>query len=227
MTQIHDVKTQQTIDTLHHLYKTGARKISVLIRHSEKFFTSDAGMEPFMGLTDNGKAFAVEFGSLLGNNTVPRLYSSFMGRCIETAYLIDKGFSKKHHQSLDHNCVDNMLSPFYVKDIDEVVRQAEKYGSEKFLRNWFDHGVGENIIENPEKTSDRLTRFMLDRLKTLNKNQIAICVSHDWNIYAVKEFKLNLQLEDSGDVGYLDGIFFFEKDNRTYISNYQTDPIAV
>jgi len=227
MTRIHEVKTRQTIATLHHLRKTGAEKISVLLRHSEKFFTEDAGMEPFMGLTDNGKAFAVEFGSLLDTDTVPLLYSSFMGRCIETAYLIDKGFSKKHHQTLNHNCVDKMLSPFYVKNIDEVVRQAENNGSEKFLRNWFDHSIDENIIENPEKTSDRITRFMLDRLKTLDKNQIAICVSHDWNMFAVKEFKLNLQLETSGDVGFLEGIFFFEKDNRTYISNYQTDPVEL
>ena len=227
MTRIQEVKTQQTIASLNQLIEAGAEKIGVLIRHSERFFTEDAAMEPFMGLTDNGKEFAREFGSLLGTNTMPRLYSSFMGRCIETAYLIDKGFSEKHHQRLDHNCVDKMLSPFYVKNIDEVVRQVLKHGSDFFLRNWFDQRIDENIIENPQKASDRLTRFMFERINALNINQIAVCVSHDWNIFAIKEFKLGLQHETSGDIGFLDGIFFFEKDNQTYLSNYQTSPVEL
>jgi len=68
---------------------------------------------------------------------------------------------------------------------------------------------------------------MKEKIKNLKENQIAICVSHDWNIYPLKEFKLDLKLEVAGEVGYLDGLVFFEKENQYYITNFQTDPILL
>lgn len=227
MTRIYDIRIQQTIDTLNQLIDEGIKKIGLLIRHSERFFTKDPDMEAFMGLTDSGKALALDFGALLRAKPSPCLYSSFMGRCIETAYLIDKGFTRKNRIDLDHTCVDKMLSPFYVKQIEPVVRQVKKEGNHDFLRNWFDNRVDDRIIETPEKTSALINEFMIEKFTHLKENQMAICVSHDWNIFAVKEVELGLKHETSGDIGYLDGVFYFEKEERTYITNYQTDPVGI
>jgi broad specificity phosphatase PhoE len=180
-----------------------------------------------MELTDDGKKFAFEFGTKLALSPLPKLYSSFLGRCIETAYLIDKGFTQKYGTNVEHNCVNDMLAPFYVLNIKKTVQKLQKEGNNLFLRNWFNNRIDEKIMENPEKTSDRLARFMIDRIKLLEENQIAICVSHDWSIYPLKEFKLGLKHESAGDVGYLDGILFFEKQNRYYITNYQTSPVQL
>jgi hypothetical protein len=223
----YEVRTKQTIDTINLLMDKGIKKISVLIRHSDRFFSEQADQEPFMGLTDEGKTFAIDFGASLPANPIPKLCSSFLGRCIETAFLIDKGFTKKHNQSIDHNCMNVMLSPFYIKDIKKAVNCVEKQGSDIFLRNWFDSKINENIIENPKKTTDLLCEFMVEQIKNLKDNQMAICVSHDWNIYPLKEFKLGLKHEKEGDVGYLDGIVFFEKENQYYITNYQTSPVLL
>ncbi|NOX33275.1 MAG: histidine phosphatase family protein [Deltaproteobacteria bacterium] len=227
MAQYYEVRTEETIDTINFLLDNNIKKISVLIRHSERFFTKDASLEPFMGLTDNGKKIAFDFGQAIRSNPLPKLSSSFMGRCIETAFLIDKGFTKKNHRTLEHNSLNDKLSPFYVKDIEKTIPLVEKYGNELFLRNWFDKRIDESIMENPEKTSDILCEFMIEQIKNLKENKIAVCVSHDWNIYPVKEFKLGLKAETAGDVGYLDGLVFFEKENKYYITNYQAQPVLL
>ena len=227
MTQKYEVRTKQTLDTINHLLDDGIEKISVLIRHSDRFFTEDPKLEPFMGLTDDGKKFAVGFGATIRSNPLPKLCSSFLGRCIETAFLIDKGYTKKNNRTIDHNCMNDVLAPFYVKDTQKAIHLIEKQGNKIFLRNWFDNRIDESIMENPERTSDLLSEFMVEQIKKLTQNRIAICVSHDWNIFPLKEFKLGLKHETAGDVGYLDGVVFFEKENQYYITNYQTNPILL
>lgn len=227
MTQKPKMRSGQTIDTINQLLDNGIRKISVLIRHSDRTFTKDANLEPFMKLTDEGKEFAFEFGAGLRPTPLPKLYSSFLGRCIETAYLIDKGFTKKHNRTLEHNCINDMLTPFYVIDIEETVHRVKKQGNDLFLRNWFDKRIDERIMENPEKTADSLSEFMIEHIKESDENRMAVCVSHDWNIYPLKEFKLGLKHETAGDVGYLDGVVFFEKENQYYITNHQTGPVLL
>ncbi len=223
----YQVRTKQTIDTINGLMDNGIKKIGVLIRHSERCFSENADLEPFMGLTEKGKDLAVDFGINLRSDIQPKLYSSFLGRCVETAFLIDKGFTKKNNQNIDHNCMDAMLSPFYVKDIEKAVPLIEKNGNDHFLRNWFDGRIDEDVMENPKKTSDILNDLMKTKIKNLKNNQMAICVSHDWNIYPLKEFSMDLKLEASGEVGYLDGLVFFEKENQYYITNYQSKPILI
>ncbi|RLC05168.1 MAG: histidine phosphatase family protein [Deltaproteobacteria bacterium] len=227
MAKEYKLKAKQTMDTINYLLDDGIKKISLIIRHSARFFTEETRLEPFMGLTDEGKDFAFDFGAAIRPNPVPKLCSSFMGRCIETAFLIDKGFTQKNNQTIDHNCLERMLTPFYVKDIEKALPLIEKQGNDLFLRNWFDNRIDDTIMENPEKTADLLSEFMVEQIKNLKKNQIAICVSHDWNIFPLKEFKLGLKHETAGDVGYLEGIVFFEKDNQYYMTHYQTDPILL
>jgi len=227
MTRKHEVRTQQTIGRINYLLDNGIKKISVLIRHSDRFFSEDARREPFMGLTSEGMEFAFDFGASLRSEPVPRLCSSFIGRCIETAFLIDKGFTKKNLRSINHNTLNDTLSPFYIKDIEKAVHLVEKQGSDLFLRNWFDNHIEDSIMESPEKTSKLLSQFMINQIKTLKENQIAFCVSHDWNIFPLKEFLMGLKHETAGDIGYLDGVIFFEKENQYFITNYQADPILL
>jgi len=227
MTLKYEVRTEQTINTINTILDQGADKISVLIRHSDRFFSKEIKLEPFMGLTERGRNFAFEFGLQLRSNPIPRLCSSFIGRCIETAYLIDKGFTKQNSITLDHNYLTDILGPLFVKDVEKAIKLAQNQETNLFLREWFDKRIDESIMEDPEKTSDNLSEFMVDQIKSLKNNQIALCISHDWSIFPIKEFKMNLKHETSGDVGYLDGLIFFEKDNKYYITNYQSDPILL
>jgi hypothetical protein len=82
-------------------------------------------------------------------------------------------------------------------------------------------------MENPATTAAALIRFMTEQVNGLADKEIAICVSHDWNIFPLKEFALGLPHEEAGDIGYLDGVVFFENKNRMYITSYQADPRPV
>ena len=223
----YELKTQQTIETINRLLDQGIKKTSVIIRHSDRFYAEIARQEPFMGLTVQGRDFAYDLGSQLRSNPVPRLCSSFIGRCVETSYLIDKGFTKQNNINLDHNYLADLLGPLYIKDVEKAVTMFKEQESNVFLRNWFDKHIDENIMENPEKTADDLCDFMVDQIKTLKENQIALCISHDWTIFCIKEFKMDLKHETAGDVGYLDALVFFEKDNKYYITNYQKEPVLL
>ena len=227
MKRIHEVRSQQTLDTLTSLKQEGVEKIGLLLRHSERFFCEDARMEPFMGLTEEGKTYAVDMGKNLTVTPLPCLKSSFFGRCIETAYLIDKGFSQAHGTCLSHNCTDHTLAPFYIKEIEAAINMVDEQGSKRFLRNWFDHKIDESVMENPETSCDRLCEFMKNEIASLAPQTVSICISHDWNIFPIKEFKMGLTHEASGDVGYLDGLAFFEKQGQYYVTNYQTGPVLI
>lgn len=227
MTRIHKLKAEQTLNSINSLLDQGIKKISLLVRHSERLFSTEARMEPFMELTHAGKNFAYDFGRALQPEPLPKLYSSFMGRCIETAYLIDKGFTTRHNRILEHSTIDNRLAPFYIKDIDKAVKTILAQGNDLFIRNWFDGKMDEDMIENPEKTADLICSFMIEQVRNLPENQMAISITHDWNIYPVKEFKLGLRHEECGDVGYLESILVFENHNRYYITGFQTDPVEL
>ncbi|MCP4723344.1 MAG: histidine phosphatase family protein [Desulfobacteraceae bacterium] len=220
----HEVRARQTIETITGLLEKGIQKISVIIRHSDRFFPTEARMEPFMGLTEAGKSFALELGKSLPEKPIPKLFSSTFGRCIETAYLIDKGYTQQHNTQVNHTITSDYLAPFYIKDIEKAIHLVQTQGSDLYIRNWFDNKIDDDIMENPEKTSAILSEYMTNRLKQLNGSEIAVCVSHDWNIFPLKEFKLGLAHETKGDVGYLDGVVFYEDGGQYFVTSFQSDP---
>ncbi len=228
MTRDYKVNTAQTIETINALLDDGVQKIGAMIRHSDRFYSDEAIMEPFMGLTNKGKGYAYDFGTQLRVQHPPKLYSSLMARCVETAYLIDKGFTKQHGINLDHNCMEHTLFAFYINDWVKALRHVSKTGTHPFLRSWFNRELDDDIMQNPIDTTNRMVDFMVEKVSQLENNQVAICVSHDWNIFPIKEFKLGLTHEEYGDVGYLDGVVFFEKDNQFFITSYQAkEPIPL
>jgi broad specificity phosphatase PhoE len=222
-----ELLSAQTLEIISKLKRDGIQKTGVIMRHSEKQFTTEPGMEPFMSLTDPGKEYAFDFGASLDSDLLPKLYSSTFGRCIETAYLIDKGFTQTHKKTLSHTRVSKILKPFYVNDVKKVSDQVDKEGNDAFLKQWFKKKLPDAVIMDPETTAAILSAFMIERIKELSDHEIAICISHDWNIFPIKEFLLHLLFKESGDVGYLEGIVYFQDHNTWYITSYQKAPVAL
>ena len=227
MQRKHELRSDKTLANIQELINQGIKKIAVIMRHSDRFFCEDARMEPFMGLTSNGKGYAQDMGAQLPTAPVPQMFSSFFGRCIETAYLIDKGYTKAHDKLIAHNVTCETLAPFYINDLERGIAMVEEQGSLKFIRNWFDGNIDESIMVDPQKTAQRLADFMVERLDALDENEMALCVSHDWNLFPLKEFYLGLKHEEAGDVGYLEGVIFFEKEGSHFITHYQGKPTAL
>ena len=215
--------SKNTLQILNRLIHDGASHISVLIRHADRHYTEESAKEPFMRLTSQGRATTFDFGRSLPGAIPIQLYSSFIGRCIETAYLIDKGYTIEHSHLLAHTIDEPLLSPSYINDIDKAVERLEQIGNHGFLRQWFDHQLDTSIIDHPEPAADRICNFMTGCLNASTDRSLTIAVSHDWNLFVVKEVKLNLRFEQTGDIGYLEGVFFYKKDGTTYIMDIGPD----
>ncbi len=224
MRPMEKIRDKETVNNLKQLIEDGAETISVIMRHSDRHFHEDSTMEPFMGLTEKGKDAAFHLGRSLPLEPVPRIFSSFFGRCIETACLIDKGYIKKHGRFIDHNTLAGELSPFYIKDIQRAIAMVSEAGTADFLRSWFNNEISDDIIMNPEQASDTIATFMVKHMKELSSKQVCLCVSHDWNLFTLKEYKLGLKHENYGNVGYLESVIIFEKQGRYYITNFQSEP---
>ena len=227
MTRKYEMKLDETLGVIGRLKDSGVKKLSVIIRHSERFFSENHRQEMFMPLTPKGRNRAFEFGQRLAGIATPVMHTSHIARCVETAYLIDKGFTKESGISIDHAVVDIPASPFYIKDVHPIIKMSRDMGSTKFLRHWFDQKIDPNIIEDPLVTCEEICGYMTGRLKELRDGQIAVCASHDWNLFPLKEFKFALPHETAGDVGYLEGVVFYEKEGQVFITCHQADPLTL
>ena len=218
------MRHQETLDTITGLMDEGVTKMAIIMRHSHRYFGEDSAKEPFLGLTQEGKAHAFDLGTWLPASLQPYFFSSFFGRCIETAFVMDKGYIKAHGVFSDHNILAEELAPFYVKDLTKAIAMMSQVGTPAFLRSWFNFEIDDTIMCNPERTADTIADFLVNRLDTLSSGEMAICVSHDWNLYPLKEFKLGLSHEEHGTVGFMEGIVVFEKEGNHYMTNYQSSP---
>lgn len=221
------LRSHHTIELVRNLIGQGIDRISLVLRHSDRQYSDNPRLEPFMGLNDTGKEYAFDLGKSFPLDLTPVLYSSHFGRCVETAYLIDKGFTSVTGKLLPHNTLNTNLTPFYVKDIVTATQMLVQTGSTQFVLNWFDKTIDESIMLDPEVTANRITDFMVSKLKELSPWQAAVCVTHDWNIFPIKQFKLGLSHEDALDAGYLDAVVFFEKDDRIFAAARQFDPVEI
>jgi broad specificity phosphatase PhoE len=217
----------QTLNTIKHLQKQGINKMAVIMRHSERHYDLDnpAG-EPFMNLTEKGKDLSLNFGEQLPPGMAVRAFSSFIGRCIETAYLIDKGYTSKGGKT-NSNSVEFFLSPFYAKNPAEILKTFLKSGSLSFVRSWLDGEFSSKVIDDPKDSAQKIVGFAKEHLAQSLENHINISITHDWNLYLVKEIFLGLKHEDAGAVEYLEGVVLYAHNNDLFITNHQTKPQAL
>ncbi len=216
----------QTLTLIKDLQAKGITKMSVMMRHSARYYDrGNPGKEPFLGLTEEGKQYSYDFGKRLPRGLTIKPFSSTYGRCIETAYLIDKGYTAQGGSTVN-NRVDAILSPSYVKKPFQLGKVMQKEATD-FIRFWFDGNIPEEIIEVPEKAAWNIVDFLAANLTDLSDNQVSLSVSHDWNMYLVKEQCMGLVHEEVGGVEYLESVVVYEEDNQRYLANHQCDPVTL
>lgn len=202
-----------------HLIETylcdGSRKGLVVLRHSVRHYDTDNPInEPFMGLTEEGKQASYAWGKALPPVKELRFFSSFIGRCIETAYLIDKGFVAAGGVTR-HNKIESTLSPFYIRDALGLFENYLK-GSD-FLPAWFNRAVPPKIIDPPEQVAAAMIAFWKKRLMDeASPARLDVCVTHDWNLYALRWHLLGIFPDHREKVDYLDGLVVFRDGNSDY-----------
>lgn len=205
----------------------GIDRMALLIRHSARHYDEDIRMEPFMCLTPKGRDMALALGAALPHSFSVEFFSSYIGRCIETAYLIDKGFIRNTGGLTRDNRVAESLAPFYVNDIKKTMNLVMEQEVLTFIRNWMDGAIGETILMNAREAARQMLRFLVGGLREIDKNTLQVSVTHDWNLYLIKEYALGLAHEQCGKVDYLEGVVVFLDGNKVFVANHQTGPIAL
>ena len=218
---------KETASVIRDLNSQGIDKLSLVLRHSARDYHRDIQLEPFMCLTDQGRDMALHLGTLFPENLCLSFFSSHIGRCIETAYLIDKGFVKKTGGFTENNRVSRTMAPFYVRDVNHVVDLVMGGDVLTFIRNWIDGRIPETVLMNARDAAEQILRFMAGCLRESERNTLQVSVTHDWSIYLLKEFGLDLPHENYGKIAYLEGVVLFEKDGGIFITNHQKEPIPL
>ncbi len=213
-------ETRQLVETF--LDKRTTRGL-VVLRHSVRHYDTDNPInEPFMGLTEEGKQLSYRWGRSLSLNKRLNFFSSFIGRCIETAYLMDKGYVAGGGVA-SNNVLEPTLSPFYIRD---ALRLFEKYLKEPgFLPAWFNRAVPPDIIDPPEQVAETMLGFWEKRLfEATASDQMDICVTHDWNLYVLRWYFLGIPPDSPEKVDYLDGLVVFRERKNCYVAASGLDP---
>lgn len=218
-----EVLGQATVEVVRQLRNEGVTNQVLLMRHSARHYSNDPRLEPFMGLTDGGKRASLAFGRGLGAEVPVTPCSSYIGRCIETAYLLQRGSGCR----TDHlNTLEEALSPFYVKDFQRTVELILEHDLTGFIRRWIDGEFSPEVMAPAADAASVMLRFAEGHL-TAEAPGLTVAVTHDWNLFTVKEFALKLPHETWGKVGYLEGVVLYRDGGRLMAVNHQRQPVAV
>jgi broad specificity phosphatase PhoE len=214
---------QATLDAIHELKNRGIGRMAVIMRHSARHYDpKDWSKDPLMGLTDEGKEAAYAFGENLPTDSVTRLFSSPVGRCVETASQIEKGNASKGGKT-EANKTIGRLATFFANDFLKAFEIIGAKGNAEFFRDWFSGKVPVDVMADPEASVAVLRKLLVDKLDEMSDNHIDILVSHDWSLYLFKEYCLGLAQEDVGKVKYLEGAIIYWENGDFRATNHQTE----
>ncbi len=216
-----------TAQLVNHLCQSKVRRKLIIMRHSARHYDLDNPVrEPFLGLTPQGKDLSCQWGRQLPTGLHLHFFSSFISRCIETTYLIDKGYVAGGGTT-EHTVIENSLAPYYVRD---AVRLLENHlrGSD-FYADWFGGQIPAEIIDHPRDVAKRMRQFWDKRLSRPEDktDSLDICVTHDWNVYVILEAFFGLDPEAYGKVEYLDGAAVFQDRGQCYIEAPGHPPVVL
>lgn len=176
-------------------------KISLLIRHSDRNDIPKGSFGNEILLNDKGKKNAEVFGSRLSNTKINRILTSPVGRCVQTAEFIVKGYGS----SIEIIETNALGAPgLHIDD--------EKIAGAYYLENGFDKIYdqfmrGELIPGMPCKTDlyHRMTNFIKSNS---TEEGTTIYITHDMLI-AFYHYSINNKIYTKDNwINYLTGITF-------------------
>jgi len=216
-----------TIALLSSVFDEGVEHAAALIRHSAREF--EPGRHDLLNpLTDEGRAFAREFGRALPKQLLVRGYASPAERCVETVQLILGSHAEHGGRVTRHRPVE-ALGVFYVLDQMKMYRaMTAAEGQQRFLANWFDGQIGHDVMMPADLAAKLVGRVVAGKLEApLERPQLDLCVSHDMSLYLVQDRLLGLGVAEATAVDFLDGVVFYAREGRLWMRGLQGPPVRV
>ena len=192
----------------------GQTRAALLIRHSERMGAEIATEED--GLTDRGRSMASDLGRSLRPFGPIRMFSSPVGRCMETARLILEGAGVTG----DVIVSTNLGGPgVFVIDGDSVMTRLNRIGLSPFIRSWFNGELSPDEVRSCQAGSKALMDWTIEELSSRPRG-LDILVSHDLDLTPVLVHYLGYDLFGEGLLNFLDG-FMVSSDSGRYAISYQ------
>ena len=176
-------------------------KISLLLRHADRDDIPQGSFGNEILLNEKGKQNAQIFGEKFAQRKINRIFTSPVGRCIQTAEYMTKGYGR----SIEIIETTALGAPgLHIKD--------EKIAGDFFLQHGFDEMYnrfmqGKEIpgVCSIEEMKSSMTKFITDN--TENKG-ITLFISHDM-IIAMYHYCLNKTVYTKENwINFLTGITF-------------------
>lgn len=176
-------------------------KISLLLRHADRDDIPQGSFGNEILLNEKGKQNAQRFGEKLSERRINRIFTSPVGRCVQTAEYITKGYGN----SIEIIETTSLGAPgLHISD--------EKIAGKFFLQHGFDEMYkrfmqGEKIpgIPNINELYFRITNFIY---KNSTQNGMTIFITHDMLI-AFYHFSITKKVYTKDNwINYMTGLTF-------------------
>lgn len=194
-------------------------RAALVLRHAERFPVVDLATHEEILLTENGhlaaRAAGAELHDALGGRTLVVGHSP-VERCAQTARGIAAGFQDRGGRVREVGAVAHLASPFVV-DKGKAYALVNGYGH-AFIRAWFDGEVPHDCFHPRHRAAREQLDAIVDALRGCDEEEVAVFVTHDWNIALVREEFLGVKHEDFGWPDYLDGLALFAEPDRVRLA---------
>jgi hypothetical protein len=216
-----------TLELIESIYEDGVEHVVVLMRHSAREF--EPGRHDLLNpLTDAGRDLARAFGAALPKQLLVRGYTSPAQRCVETTELILQGHAAGGGPITRSRPIE-ALGVFYVLDQMRMYRaMTAATGQVPFLASWFAGEVPADVMMPAALAAKLLGGVVASKLKApVQRPQLDLCISHDMSLYLVRDRLLDLKVADAGEVAFLDGIVFYERDEHVWMRGLHGSALRV
>ena len=184
------------------------KKVILFMRHSIRPIIHLPSLE--VDLTDEGREFALECGTIFANENVTKLAASSSKRCITTAEQFKKSIN------LDNEIeVSKLLAGYWVEDTEKWTKAWEE--SNNNIKQLIDEMVFSQV---PGAYSAKESiNLLLNYFFKSNENVpgLEIHVSHDGCIMLLLAYLFNKNVNDINWVDMNDGVYLWFEENGLHV----------
>lgn len=178
---------------------------ALLIRHAEREHIHDPARSADVPLTAAGRRAARRLGEALaevsGGSPIIAVGHSPVPRCVDTAGLLADGLAASGITVVRLGSL-GFLGGAYLRDVEAALGLARDRGG-AFVREWFDGRLPPHLLVPLDETARTQVQGAHHALGTAG---LAVLVTHDWNVMAVRERFFGIRHEEAGLLDFLDGV---------------------
>lgn len=190
-------------------------RAAILMRHAERGHFNHPAEGASVPITPKGAIDAEVLGRALARWECLDLSHSPVGRCRQTAEAIGRGALTEHARVTMRGEEARLGGP-YMLNVPAALDKAGELGS-RFVREWFDGRICPSLFKSRGDTAlEQLT--IVDAQLSAVERGLAVLVTHDWNLLAVREEVFGMRHEDDRWPGFLDGMVIWRSSEGLHVA---------